>query len=332
MADYPALPLWTDAYLGDTMHLSLEEHGAYLKLLMIAWRSPDCAIPDDDKRISTMLGITTKRWRYSLRPVLAPFWTIKNGKFWTQKKLNKVRQDVEKMSQRQRDKANARWAGKSLKNNATDNAGASAGHIPNTMPGDMPEPCPADATKTNEGKEGVQSTSPAGESRPSRVGASPAERVSPAHAREADPDSIGPMPACLEPDMAESVAGADGDAALLGRATPPQGKVESAGKASSEGNDAGTQTALDRALGEMDDDNGLDGRAVAQKAINKLSKSMRVPTAEDQLDDRGRAESRIHARALQRLSRDDYTEWCAWALNNPSEYEQLVQDEIGKSP
>ena len=81
---------------------------------------------------------------------------------------------------------------------------------------------------------------------------------------------------------------------------------------------------------EANDDNGLDTRAAVQEVINKLTKSMRVPTADDHLDDRGRAESRIHTRAIQRLSRDDYTEWCTWALNNPSEYEQLVQDEMGK--
>ena len=40
MADFPALPFFTDAYLGDTQHLTLEEHGAYQKLLYIAWRSP----------------------------------------------------------------------------------------------------------------------------------------------------------------------------------------------------------------------------------------------------------------------------------------------------
>lgn len=32
MAEFPALPLWTDAYIGDTAHLTNEEHGVYLRL------------------------------------------------------------------------------------------------------------------------------------------------------------------------------------------------------------------------------------------------------------------------------------------------------------
>lgn len=38
MAEFPALPLWTDAYLADTAHLSYEEHGLYFHILMTMWR------------------------------------------------------------------------------------------------------------------------------------------------------------------------------------------------------------------------------------------------------------------------------------------------------
>ena len=105
MAEFPALPFWTDAYIGDTAHLTNEEHGVYLRLLMFAWRSPDCRLPDDDKRISIMVGLTEKKWK-AMRPVIVAFWTVENGS-WTQKRLTKERDFVRGKSQKNRDAAKA---------------------------------------------------------------------------------------------------------------------------------------------------------------------------------------------------------------------------------
>ena len=80
----PSIPLFGDAYLADTRHLSLEEHGAYLQLMMIAWRSTDCALPDDDVRLARMLGISAGRWAKIKIAVMA-FWTL-SEKGWTQKR------------------------------------------------------------------------------------------------------------------------------------------------------------------------------------------------------------------------------------------------------
>ncbi len=141
MAQFPAMPLWTDAYLGDTLHLSLEEHGAYLKMLMIAWRSPECCLPDNDHRIATMLGITTARWRDKIRPAIAPFWTIDAGT-WRQKRLTKEREFSSKSIAKQREKAKQRWAGKSLESPRSGDAVAGAAGMPQGMP---PYPYPLDS-------------------------------------------------------------------------------------------------------------------------------------------------------------------------------------------
>lgn len=103
----PAIPLFGDAYLADTRHLSLEEHGAYLQLLMIAWRSPNCALPDDDARIARMLGITAGRWA-KLKGTVMAFWSLGTSG-WTQKRLSKERAFVEKKRKTNSDAANARW-------------------------------------------------------------------------------------------------------------------------------------------------------------------------------------------------------------------------------
>lgn len=85
MAEFPALPLWTDAYLGDTRHLSTLEHGAYLLLLMTAWRSKETSLPDDDRLLAKYAGLGPRQWA-SVRPVLEAFYTIENGK-WIQFRL-----------------------------------------------------------------------------------------------------------------------------------------------------------------------------------------------------------------------------------------------------
>jgi uncharacterized protein YdaU (DUF1376 family) len=85
MAEFPALPLWTDAYLGDTTHLNALQHGAYLLLLMTAWRSSSCSLPDDDKLLGRYARCSAAQWR-ALRPVLVEFFTVENGR-WTQGRL-----------------------------------------------------------------------------------------------------------------------------------------------------------------------------------------------------------------------------------------------------
>ncbi len=92
MAAFPAMPLYSDAYLADTRHLTTEEHGAYLLLLMCAWRARECRLADDDKSLARITGLSPTRWR-RMRPVLEQFFEIRKG-FWQQKKLTAVYEEV----------------------------------------------------------------------------------------------------------------------------------------------------------------------------------------------------------------------------------------------
>jgi uncharacterized protein YdaU (DUF1376 family) len=105
MAEFPALPLWTDAYLGDTTHLTTIEHGAYLLLLMTAWRTRDCALPDDDKLLARYARCGPGQWK-RLRPVLEPFFVVENGK-WTQRRLTDEAVAVRQLRERQSAKGKA---------------------------------------------------------------------------------------------------------------------------------------------------------------------------------------------------------------------------------
>ena len=63
MSQAPFMPLATDAYLADTTHLTTEEHGAYLLILLATWRNNGEPLPDDDIRISRVIRCTPKRWK-----------------------------------------------------------------------------------------------------------------------------------------------------------------------------------------------------------------------------------------------------------------------------
>lgn len=109
MADFPAMPLWTDAYLADTRHLTTLEHGAYLLLLMEAWRRPDCSLPDDDKMLARLSGCTAEEWA-TIKDAVLDFWHRDGrSKTITQKRLKKEREYVLNRSKSQRDKIVKRW-------------------------------------------------------------------------------------------------------------------------------------------------------------------------------------------------------------------------------
>ena len=110
----PAIPLFGDAYMADTTHLTLEENGAYLKLMMVAWRLEGCALPNDDSRLARILGITAGRWA-KLKPVVMAFWTLTSAG-WIQARLCKERNFVEEKRAINKSSADARWAAKSIEN------------------------------------------------------------------------------------------------------------------------------------------------------------------------------------------------------------------------
>lgn len=151
MAQFPALPLFTDAYLGDTTHLTTIEHGAYLLLLMAAWRSKDCKLSHDDKLLARYAKLSPSQWN-RIKPIILDFFTIENG-FIFQGRLSDELTFVKQKSKSQSDKAKARW----LKTKQTTDAGASSGQSKSTPPTPTPTPTPSkkvidkSITKNNRG-------------------------------------------------------------------------------------------------------------------------------------------------------------------------------------
>lgn len=91
------LPLWVDAFLADTAHLSAEEVGIYVSLLMHAWRHDTGTLPDDDRYLARVSRVTLHKWR-KVRPVIVEFFTIIDER-WHQKRLLHERERAEKRAQ-----------------------------------------------------------------------------------------------------------------------------------------------------------------------------------------------------------------------------------------
>ncbi len=101
------IPLFPDSYHKDTTHLTTEEHGAYLLLMMAAWGSDDCSIPDNHARLAALVKLPLQRWRRIADTVLE-FWTLENGR-WHQKRLRKEWYYVQAKSAKRKAAADSRW-------------------------------------------------------------------------------------------------------------------------------------------------------------------------------------------------------------------------------
>ena len=103
------------AYVKDTMRLSTEGHGAYL-LLMLDYYATEKAPPDDDEVLASICKLPVEVWTAKHRKVLAPFFDIKDGR-WFHNRIE--REMLEACSKHAasiahaKAAANARWKGTS---------------------------------------------------------------------------------------------------------------------------------------------------------------------------------------------------------------------------
>src|SRR5690606_38996442 len=61
MSSAPYMQLYVADYMADTTHLTTEQHGAYLLLLMAMWRN-GAVLPNDPKKLARIAGVSTRRW------------------------------------------------------------------------------------------------------------------------------------------------------------------------------------------------------------------------------------------------------------------------------
>lgn len=152
MAEYPALPLWTDAYLADTHHLDDADRGRYDLILITLWRAPKQRIPDDDEWLARRFNRSVERVQAELRPIIMEFCATASG--WiTQKRLSREWKFVEKRVRQRRSAANSRW------NKDKEPCGRTSERI-SARNAPTPTPTPPDSVTNGESsesrREGVQ--------------------------------------------------------------------------------------------------------------------------------------------------------------------------------
>lgn len=108
MAEFPAMPLWTDAYLADCGHLSDAEHGRYLMLLMHLWRAPSQRLPNDDAWLARRFRRSVEDVQNEIRPLISEFCDC-DGNWITQKRTSREFAYVAEQSRKQSERAKARW-------------------------------------------------------------------------------------------------------------------------------------------------------------------------------------------------------------------------------
>src|SRR6202007_188067 len=84
------------------------EHGRYLRILMLMWRSPDCRIPNDDQWLARKFSRPVEQVVAELRPLIVEFCQC-DGNWITQKRLLKEMAFVTRTSKKQSARSKSRW-------------------------------------------------------------------------------------------------------------------------------------------------------------------------------------------------------------------------------
>lgn len=135
MSSAPSMPLFPDAYLADTTHLSTEEHGAYFLLLMAMWRRGG-TVPNDDKDLARIVGLTPTKW-LKIKCRLMSFLTVENNEI-SQKRLKKEWEYVHEKRQKNAKNGSKGGRPKTYENNEIAKPNGFENDNPNESPHTQP--------------------------------------------------------------------------------------------------------------------------------------------------------------------------------------------------
>jgi uncharacterized protein YdaU (DUF1376 family) len=122
----PYIPLYVADYEADTAHLSIEEDGAYMRLLRLCWRTPGCSVPDDPAWIMRKMRCTADEFHRIVAPLISEFFRKERGRIYSPRLSAEYRR-IDDLSQKRSEagRKGGRQA-KALKENAFDESKAKA--------------------------------------------------------------------------------------------------------------------------------------------------------------------------------------------------------------
>jgi len=85
---FPYIPFYPADYLSKAHWLSLGEHGAYFKLMLLCWETPGCKIPAEREWIQRRLSVSDQEYETTVQPVLNEFFKRETEWFFNARLLD----------------------------------------------------------------------------------------------------------------------------------------------------------------------------------------------------------------------------------------------------
>ena len=123
MTKLPYMQVWVGDLLSSTMHLSLEQRGGYILLMLTMWNGGG-SLPSDPAKLARICGISLKRWQH-ISPEILEFFEVA-GERITQKRLAAEHQKQLEIIEKKSAAGKLGNLAKSLKSNNTVSASAVA--------------------------------------------------------------------------------------------------------------------------------------------------------------------------------------------------------------
>lgn len=130
MSAIPYMPLWCADYLADTAHLTTEEHGAYMLLIMTYWQRGK-ALPGDPARLANIARLSNERWA-SVERTLSEFFTVVQADGGTEWQHDRIETELARSRDKiEKARAAGKAGGRTRKTAKTDDPETPAKQTPN---------------------------------------------------------------------------------------------------------------------------------------------------------------------------------------------------------